>query len=82
MHFDHIETTHKYLPHIISIIRDGIERKRSALKRNSREGVNTQLLVEVFNIIGTNNLLDKPWIGIQKNTSAKMEVVKKIFIFI
>jgi len=66
MQFDYIDDTHKYLPDILCIIRQGIAQKQKSLKKGNREGLNTQLLVETFNIIGTKNITNKPWIGVQK----------------
>ncbi|PZO25395.1 hypothetical protein [Flavobacterium lindanitolerans] len=66
MHFDNIETNHKYLSDILFIIREGIRQKKEKLHRNKREGLNTQLLAETFNIIGTTNKQVKTWIGVQK----------------
>ena len=42
MHFDNIETNHKYLSDILFIIREGIRQKKEKLHRNKREGLNTQ----------------------------------------
>lgn len=64
MRFDHIKDTHKYIPDVLSIIREGIDKRRNDLKRNSREGLNTQLLVDTFNVIGTTS--NNQWIGVQK----------------
>jgi hypothetical protein len=65
MYFDHIDYSHKYLEDILCIIRQGILQKQSMLKKKKREGLNTQWLIEAFNIIGTSQNY-KTWIGSQK----------------
>lgn len=66
MYFEHIDHSHKYLQDILCVIREGILRKRMVLCKNKREGLNTQILVETFNIIGTQNIISSTWIGVQK----------------
>lgn len=66
MYFEHIDYSHKYLEDILSIIRSGILQKRSLLRKKKREGLNTQLLVDTFNLIGTQNIISDTWIGAQK----------------
>ncbi len=71
MQFDYIDDTHKYLPDILYIVRQGILQKKNVLKKGNREGLNTQLLVETFNILGTTHIENKPWIGVQKEHERK-----------
>lgn len=66
MYFEHIDHSHKYLEDILSIIRYGISQKRLSLRKKKREGINTQLLVDAFNLIGTQNIISDTWIGAQK----------------
>ena len=66
MQFDHIDYSHKYLKDILSIIRDGVKQKCNILSKNKREGLNSQSLVEAFNIIGTTFVICNTWIGVQK----------------
>jgi hypothetical protein len=51
MHFDHIDYSNKYIQEVLYIIRLGIQ-KRNKLCRNKREVLNTQSLVDTFNMIG------------------------------
>lgn len=66
MKFDFISPSHKYLNDVLYIIRQGITEKKTHLKKGLREGLNTQTLVDTFNIIGTSRLDNKKWIGVQK----------------
>lgn len=66
MHFDHIDYSHKYLEDILGIIRKGILQKQAVLNKNRREGLNSQSLVDAFNIIGTTCVVSTTWIGVQK----------------
>jgi len=66
MHFDHIDYSNKYLKDILSIIREGISQRSNILSKNKREGLNSQSLVEAFNIIGTTFVICNTWIGVQK----------------
>jgi hypothetical protein len=66
MHFDHIDYSHKYLEDILRIIREGILQKQTALNKSKREGLNTQSLVDVFNVIGTTCVVSTTWLGVQK----------------
>ncbi len=66
MHFDHIDYSHNYLQEVLCIIRSGISKSRAILHSNTREVLNTQSLVETFNIIGTACTLCATWIGVQK----------------
>jgi hypothetical protein len=68
MHFDHIDYSHKYLEDILCIIRQGISQKQMPLNKNRREGLNTQPLVQTFNVIGTTGAI---WIGVQKEHERK-----------
>ena len=66
MHFDHIDYSHKYLEDVLCIIRQGISKKRATLTRGKREGLNSQTLVEAFNVVGTTGIVCSTWIGVQK----------------
>jgi hypothetical protein len=66
MHFDHIDDSHKYLENILGIIRKGILQKPAVLNKSKREELNTQSLVETFNVIGTTGIVCVTWIGAQK----------------
>lgn len=66
MHFDYIDYSHKYLENILCIIRQGILQKQAALNKGEREVLNSQSLVEAFNVIGTTGLVCATWIGVQK----------------
>ena len=66
MRFDYIDYSHKYLENILCIIRQGILQKQAALNKSQREVLNSQSLVEVFNVIGTTGLVSDTWIGVQK----------------
>lgn len=66
MHFDHIDYSHKYLRTVLCIIRQGIQQRYTTLSKNKREGLNTQSLVEAFNVIGTTSAICTTWIGVQK----------------
>ena len=66
MRFDYIDYSHKYLENILCIIRQGILQKQAALNKSQREVLNSQSLVEVFNVIGTTGLVCNTWIGVQK----------------
>ncbi len=66
MNFDYIDYSHKYLENILCIIRQGILQKQVALNKGKREILNSQSLVEAFNIIGTTGLVCATWIGVQK----------------
>ena len=66
MHFDHIDHSHKYLEDILHIIRKGISQGQAALNKSRREELNSQSLVETFNIIGTTGVACTSWIGVQK----------------
>lgn len=66
MRFDHIDYSHKYLKTILCIIRQGIQQRRTTLSKNKREGLNSQSLVETFNVIGTTEAVCTTWIGVQK----------------
>ena len=81
MRFDNIEPSHKYLSDILSIIREGITQKKAKLSKNNREGLNTQLLVETFNIIGTTNPQLKSWIGVQKEHERKNSMGREDIYF-
>ena len=63
MHFDHIDYSNKYIQEILYIIRLGIQ-KRNKLCRNKREVLNTQSLVDTFNMIGVT--MCETLIGAQK----------------
>lgn len=66
MHFDNIDYSHKYLENVLSIIRQGIFQRNGMLNKDKREVLNSQSLVEVFNVIGTTKVLCTTWIGAQK----------------
>lgn len=66
MWFDNIDNSHKYLEDVLCIVRQGISQKQSMLDKNKREGLKSQQLVEVFNVIGTTGLVSATWIGAQK----------------
>ena len=66
MRFDYIDYSHKYLENILCIIRQGILQKQVALNKSQRKVLNSQSLVEVFNVIGTTGLVCNTWIGVQK----------------
>lgn len=66
MHFDYIDYSHKYLNDILCIIRQGIIQRQAALSKRNREGLNSQSLVDVFNIIGLTGNISKTLIGVQK----------------
>ena len=66
MHFDNIDYSHKYLEDVLSIIRQGILQRDRELNKNKREVLNSQSLVEVFNVIGTTGVVCTTWIGVQK----------------
>lgn len=66
MHFDYIDYSHKYIEDILCIIRQGIIQRKIVLSKKKREGLNTQSLVEVFNVIGLTGTVSKSLIGVQK----------------
>ena len=66
MHFDYIDYSHKYLENVLCIIRQGISQKQATLNKGKREVLNSQSLVEAFNVIGTTRLVCTTWIGVQK----------------
>lgn len=66
MHFDYIDYSHKYLEDILCIIRQGILQRQNILSRKKREVLNTQSLVEAFNVIGLTGAVSKTLIGVQK----------------
>jgi hypothetical protein len=66
MHFDYIDYSHKYLEDILHIIRKGILQKQTVLNKSKREGLNSQSLIETFNVIGTTGVVCATWIGVQK----------------
>lgn len=66
MQFDNIDHSHKYLNDILSIIRQGIKQRSYTLDCKKREGLNTQSLVDAFNIIGLTGNVSKTRIGVQK----------------
>ena len=71
MHFDNIDYSHKYFENVLSIIRQGILQKNWVLNKNKREVLNSQSLVEVFNVIGTTGMVCPTWIGVQKEHERK-----------
>jgi hypothetical protein len=78
MRFNHIDYSHKYLENILSIIREGILRRHATLNKSKREVLNSQSLVEVFNIIGTTG---KIWIGVQKEHEQETNMGKEDIYF-
>lgn len=66
MHFDNIDYSLKYLENVLSIIRQGILKRKGILNKDKREVLNSQSLVEVFNVIGTTGIVCTTWIGSQK----------------
>lgn len=66
MHFDYIDYSYKYLEDILCIIRRGIHQRQNILCRENREALNTQSLVNAFNVIGLTNCVSKTLIGVQK----------------
>ena len=66
MQFDYIDHSHKYIDDILYIIRLGLKQRSSVLNRKTREGINTQSLVDAFNVIGLTNTVRKVKIGVQK----------------
>lgn len=66
MHFDNIDYSHKYLDNVLSIIRQGILQSDKLLYKYKREVLNSQSLVEKFNVIGTTSIVSTTWIGVQK----------------
>lgn len=81
MHFDNIDNSHKYLTDILCIIRQGIFQKQSILNKKEREGLKTQQLVEVFNVIGTTSIVTKTWIGVQKEHEREGDTNKEDIYF-
>lgn len=59
MQFDYIDHSHKYIDDILYIIRLGLKQRSSVLNRKTREGINTQHLVDAFNVIGLTNTVRK-----------------------
>ena len=80
MHFDHIDYSNKYIQEILYIIRLGIQ-KRNKLCRNKREVLNTQSLVDTFNMIGV-TMCANFLLGLRRNTNAKTAEGRKISISI
>ncbi len=78
MRFNHIDYSHKYLEIILSIIREGILRKHIVLSKSKREVLNSQSLVEMFNIIGTTG---KIWIAAQKEHERETNMGKEDIYF-
>ncbi len=81
MHFDNIDNSHKYLTDILCIIRRGISQKQLILDKKKREGLKTQQLVEVFNVIGTSRSVTKTWIGVQKEHEREGDTNKEDIYF-
>ncbi len=71
MHFDHIDYSHKYLEDVLCIIRQGISKRQITLNKIRREVLNSQSLVETFNVIGTTGAVCTTWIGVQKEHERK-----------
>jgi hypothetical protein len=81
MRFDNIDNSHKYLTDILCIIRQGISQKQLMLNKKKREGLKTQQLVEVFNVIGTTGVVTKTWIGVQKEHEREGDTNKEDIYF-
>ncbi|WP_352423914.1 hypothetical protein [Proteiniphilum sp.] len=81
MQFDNIDNSHKYLKDILCIIRQGISQKHPTLNKKKREGLKTQQLVEIFNVIGTTGLVSDTWIGAQKEHEREKDTNKEDVYF-
>lgn len=66
MQFDHIDHSHKYIHDILYVIRQGLKQRSHVLERKRREGINTESLVDAFNVIGLTDVECKVKIGVQK----------------
>ena len=51
MQFDYIDHSHKYIDDILYIIRLGLKQRSSVLNRKTREGINTQSLVDALMLL-------------------------------